>query len=32
MVYIKKYCEFVQMHKFESAQICKMMICIFTFD
>lgn len=32
MVYIEKYCEFVQMHKFESAQICKMTICIFAFD
>lgn len=32
MVYIKNYCEFVQVHKFKSALICKMMICIFAFD
>ena len=32
MVYIKNYCGFVQMHKSKSAQICKMMICIFAFD
>ena len=32
MVYIKKYCGFVQMHKSESAQIGKMLICIFAFD
>ena len=32
MVYNKNYCEFVQMHKFRSVQMYKMMICIFTFD
>lgn len=32
MVYINNYCGFVQMHKYERAQICKMMICIFAFD
>ena len=32
MVYIKNYCGFVQMHKFERAQICKMLIYIFAFD
>lgn len=32
MEYIMKYCAFVQVHKFERVQICKMMICIFTFD
>ena len=32
MVYINNYCGFVQMHKSEPAQICKMMIRIFAFD
>ena len=32
MVYNKNYCGFVQMHKFERVQMCKMLICIFAFD
>lgn len=32
MEYIKKYCAFVQVHKFERVQMCKTTICIFTFD
>lgn len=32
MEYIKEYCAFVQMHKFERVQMCKTTICIFTFD
>lgn len=32
MEYIKKYCAFVQVHKFEHVQMCKTTICIFTFD
>lgn len=32
MGYIKEYCAFVQVHKFEHVQMCKTTICIFTFD